>query len=94
MLRDKKLSDETQIEQNLNELSNEEALNSTYMDSFISTESPVKEPNSIDLTQNKKKLNNLFSLKELFDRVGFGLTAHQFINIFFFVSYYFIFTDI
>ncbi len=85
MLRDKKLSDETQIEQNLNELSNEEALNSTYMDSFISTESPVKEPNSIDLTQNKKKLNNLFSLKELFDRVGFGLTAHQFINIFFFV---------
>lgn len=33
-----------------------------------------------------KKLNNLFSTKEVFDRVAYGLAAHQFITILFFLS--------
>lgn len=33
-----------------------------------------------------KKLNRLFSTKEVFDRVGYGLAAHQFITILFFLS--------
>lgn len=33
-----------------------------------------------------KKLNRLFSTKEVFDRVAYGLAAHQFISILFFLS--------
>lgn len=33
-----------------------------------------------------KKVNTLFSTKEIFDRIGYGLAAHQFINILFFLA--------
>jgi hypothetical protein len=33
-----------------------------------------------------KKLNTIFSLREIFDRIGYGLGAHQFINILFFLT--------
>lgn len=35
--------------------------------------------------KRNKKLNRLFSTKEIFDRIGYGFAAHQFITIFFFL---------
>jgi hypothetical protein len=72
-------------DQNLNELATEEALNSTYSDSCIINSQDSSSIEASHLKTKQKKLNCLFSLKELFDRMGFGLTAHQFINIFFFM---------
>ena len=33
-----------------------------------------------------KKLNSLFTTKEIFDRIGYGFAAHQFITILFFLT--------
>lgn len=78
---------ETVNQENLvNDHSSEDLKSILVNDGINSVDDVVDKKTQLSLKDKNVLYNNLFSCKEIFDRIGYGFAAHQFITILFFFT--------
>lgn len=83
---DKKLEEDLESKGDL-ETVEQRVAKEDYVDKDITAELAASQEKLIASSKKRNKLlNSAFSLKEVLDRIGYGLGAHQFVTILFFLS--------